>query len=351
MYLTKNQRSPFWQLIYKDAIGNLTSISTKEKTKAAALNFLTNFSENKIKKLEAVNISIKDFKKEYLDLLYSTRSKSYHRSIKYVFDVLINFTGNDIEILKLDHKIMEKFISSTFEKSESTAALYYRSLKAAFEKALDWGYIKENPFKKFKIPRIPKSIPVFINTDELELILEQTKSQLMKDIFLTGFHTGMRIGEILNLQWNAVDMNKRIIKVQNTETFQTKNKKERVIPINNVLLPVFQRLAPKVFLISGNQLVFYKLPDIKLNVDHVSKTFKKAVLSTGLNNKIHLHSLRHSFASNLVQRGVSLFVVKELLGHSDFSTTQIYSHLKNDNLIEAVRTLEVSERKEVCNGI
>ncbi len=79
--------------------------------------------------------------------------------------------------------------------------------------------------------------------------------------------------------------------------------------------------------------------DIKLNEDYVSKNFKRAVRATGLNNNIHFHTLRHSFASRLAQKGVSLFVIKELLGHEDIKTTQIYSHLQTKNLAEAVSLL------------
>jgi integrase/recombinase XerD len=78
---------------------------------------------------------------------------------------------------------------------------------------------------------------------------------------------------------------------------------------------------------------------VKLNEDYISKTFKQAVRDAELDNSIHFHSLRHSFASSLVQKGVSLYVVKELLGHEDLATTQIYSHLQKENLTEAVNLL------------
>ncbi len=72
---------------------------------------------------------------------------------------------------------------------------------------------------------------------------------------------------------------------------------------------------------------------------HTSKQFKKAVRASNVNANIHFHSLRHSFASALVQRGVSLYAVKELLGHENIKTTQIYSHLQRENLLQAVNML------------
>jgi len=78
---------------------------------------------------------------------------------------------------------------------------------------------------------------------------------------------------------------------------------------------------------------------LKFNSDYVTKKFKDAVRLSIINQEVHFHTLRHSFASNLVQKGVSLYVVKELLGHEDIKTTQIYAHLRRENLFEAVNLL------------
>jgi integrase/recombinase XerD len=86
-------------------------------------------------------------------------------------------------------------------------------------------------------------------------------------------------------------------------------------------------------------LVFCRYEGIKLNENFVSKQFKKSVRLAKLNERFHFHSLQHSFASTLVQRGISLYAVKELLGHEDIKTTQVYSHLHQQNLRDAINYL------------
>jgi len=154
----------------------------------------------------------------------------------------------------------------------------------------------------------------------------------------------MRAGELVNLKWSWIDLEEGIITVRNTETFRTKSGNERIIPINDTLKIVLNKRFPKIIDISKDEYVFTKIKGIRLNVDFVSKNFKKISRKLNLNEDYHLHTIRHTFASNLVQRGVDLYTVKELLGHSDLKTTQIYSHLKRSNLIEAVTKLN----KNVC---
>lgn len=162
---------------------------------------------------------------------------------------------------------------------------------------------------------------------------------MLKEFCTTAFYTGMRLGEIVNLVWECVDFKRKIIIVKNINGFTTKNKKERIIPINSIIESLMLDRFSRKNNADNNNYIFYRVMGIKLNEDYVSKNFKVAVRDSGLNDNIHFHTLRHSFASRLIQKGVSLFVVKELLGHEDIKTTQIYSHLQTQNLEEAIGLL------------
>src|SRR5690606_2361523 len=243
----------------------------------------------------------------------------------------------DMLLNQISTRIIDQFISSASASSKHSASLYHRTLKAAFNKAVVWSYLEANPFYKIKAPKVPKSFPVFISESELIIILNNTQMQLMKDIFTTAFYTGMRLGELGNMKWNWIDFSQNIITVKNSSEFNSKNKRERIIPIHQKVQTILKnRYQLGKF---EDALVFTRYEGIKLNEDFVSKHFKKAVRAAKLNDKIHFHTLRHSFASALVQRGISLYAVKELLGHGNIKTTQIYSHLQKDNLREAVNLL------------
>ncbi len=173
---------------------------------------------------------------------------------------------------------------------------------------------------------------------ELILILNKTEDQLLKDIFTTAYYTGMRLNELLNMKWNWIDFTQEVIIIKNTDDFNTKNKRERVIPIHPKVKKIFQGYF-QIANITKNSFVFFRKSGIKLNGEFISKQFKKAVRAAELNENIHFHSLRHSFASALVQLGVSLYAVKELLGHENIKTTQVYSHLTQSSLSNAVGLL------------
>jgi len=338
MYLVLNKKSSYYQLIYFKG-SKRTSVSTGTTDKVEAEKFLTSFNPNPVDETPIVRQSIKlsRFFNEYKTYVSNTYSVKYLKKA-----VVPSFTSlqkkiPDMPLENISSKNIDQFISSVASKSKYAASLYYRTLKAAFNKAVVWNYIEVNPFNKIKTPKLPTSFPVFIPEAELIEILDKTENQLYKNIFTTAFYTGMRLGELLNMKWNWIDFSQDIITIKNSDIFISKSKRERVIPIHSKVKTILKALFPIGK--QQNNLVFHRYESIKLNEDFVSKQFKKAVRDAELNDKIHFHSLRHSFASALVQRGVSLYAIKELLGHENIKTTQIYSHLQKENLSQAVNLL------------
>ena len=351
MFLTPpNSKRKYYQIVYF-VNGKRTKKSTRTANKKEAEKFLKSFIPNVNEKppqsLEKVEpeeskekkstIKLSSFLEEYKTYINNTYSKKYLKKAVIPSFSALQKNIPDMKLDSISTRMIDQFISFVSASSKHSASLYHRTLKAAFNKAVVWNYIEVNPFDKIKTPKVPQSFPVFISESELIEILNKTEMQLMKDIFTTAFYTGMRLGELLNMKWNWIDFNQDIITIKNSNEFNSKNKRERIIPIHQKVQAVLQTRFQLGKL--QNALVFYRYENIKLNEDFVSKQFKKAVRTAKLNDKIHFHSLRHSFASALVQRGISLYAVKELLGHGNIKTTQIYSHLQQENLSQAVNLL------------
>ncbi|OGU77523.1 MAG: hypothetical protein A2499_02875 [Stygiobacter sp. RIFOXYC12_FULL_38_8] len=349
-YLTKTNYSPYWQLIYSRS-GKRTTKSTGTKNKSEALQFLTEFKE-RINQKKVIPKTLAEFEREYVAWITNTHSASYiERAVKLSFLMLGNFiqkekncAANDFMVSDISVKIADRFIADTFSRSEHSARLYLRTLKSAINTAIRWGVVEINVFSKIKAPKPFKTFPAYIKEVELEKICNATGEAFLRDLFRIAFLSGMRLGEILSLKWESINLTEKTITLSNSATFQTKNKRDRLIPINQSLLEILwsmQKNSKDV-----KDLLFSKVKDVKLNGDYVSKKFKKAVRAVGLSDRIHFHTLRHSFASLIHQKGASLTVVKDLLGHSDIKTTLIYSHLAKENLVDAVELIGAMKKTD-----
>ncbi|MFA7421658.1 MAG: tyrosine-type recombinase/integrase [Melioribacteraceae bacterium] len=337
MFISKSKKSSFYQLTY-EVNGKRTTISTKTNNLQEAYRFLEAFQLTKKQPKEETKLFLlSEFKNVYIEFVRLTKSKKYLVSIESSFKQFVSSCG-DIPLKDISIRVVDIFINSTFHRTQRGAHHYYRTLKAAFNKAVEWEHISTNPFIKIKFPKLPKAFPVFISEDELHIILANTPHQHLKDIFTVGFYTGLRLGELINMRWNWVNFFQNHITVKCTDQFLTKNKKERIVPMNekvsSILLRRFNSYSHQ-----QNEIAFYKTKYKILYQEYISKLFKRIVRKSNLNEKIHFHTLRHSFASLLAQKGVSLYIIKELLGHEDLATTQIYSHLQQQNLKDAVNLL------------
>lgn len=345
---------------------NKFSIEELEK-----LKIISSFCHDKTKKN---NISLEAFSDEYCRLIKNKLSKSYSVSVKISLDYLIEFFGKHKSLQDLACREYENFIVYLSEKVKRGYRVYVRNINAALNKAIEWEYLEINYLQRVKLAKKQAINPTFINSEQLVIICNFINSQVIKDIAVVGFNTGMRLNELMNLTIRDVDYTKRIITV-GSEDFTTKGRNQRHIPISDEAFEVLKRrrkiieeaaLASKVRKVENNNifvlrrlkeenelsvsiskaLLFTKENGISYCSSYVSKCFKKACLKASKDEKnkidkaIHFHSLRHSFASKLVQEDVPLYTVKELLGHSTIATTEIYSHLNIDALRQAVKVFD-----------
>ena len=278
-------------------------------------------------------MTIREIKTIYLNYGQLKHRPSTVRVEKHVLSKFSEYFTDNFDLDNLRPINVEMWLLQIYTTRPTYANLRYRILKAMFNWAVKNEMAKSNPFLAIKLPRKEVKNPVFIHKEEFVLILSHEPYDYMRNIYIIAFYTGLRLGELINLEWKDVYLNKKSLRVANTDTFSTKNGKDRVIPL---CLPVYDVLYDMNAKRKENKYVV-----VRYCSSYISHRLLKAVRKTNLEGRhIHFHSLRHSFASNLVCKGVSLYAVKELLGHSDYATTQVYAHLQQQPLIDAVNMLD-----------
>jgi len=218
-----------------------------------------------------------------------------------------------------------------------SANIYLRTLKAAFGIAVRFKLIEDNPFRNCKLFRVPPNEPAYVTKEGFAALLAALEKSWLRYIVVVAVLTGMRRGELVNLRWNDIDLRNRLIHIRNKEDFIVKSMRPRSIPINQDLLALLLRI-PK-----GSEFLFIDEKGRPLKGSYVAKKFKQAARGCGLSERIHFHSLRHTYASWLVQSSTPLVEVQKLLGHSSVITTQIYSHLEENHLRAAAERIQLDQ--------
>jgi len=315
----------FWLKWYQDGKPYAKSLKTKDRANAV---FLKNEKEIELAKGVAVlprkDIPPFDILAEYIK---STQQRKAPKTLKDDEARIRYFLhwAKPRAIGQIRVKTAQDYINHRFQAdkiSPNTANHIITTLKTWLNFAIKNNYLAENPLKQLKKYRLQKNPPRFYNTEETAKLLGAAKAYGQDFYYLiaTGFYTGMRITELLNLEWQDFDWNRNIVRVVNKDGFTTKSKEFRNIPLNNKLIDILRSCKKEsgyCFFPTGSR----KYPP--------KKGFYTVLKAAGL-KRTGFHILRHTFASRLVQSGVSIFKVSKWLGHKEISTTMIYSHLAPD---------------------
>lgn len=331
MYLSKRSNGVYY-LYFENKNGSLSSKSTKCRNKTDAIKFLHSFKIEYEEKIQN-RIRLTQFRIDYLKHSEKFHSINTYNYLKYLFNDLVEYFGN-IFLDEIDSNSIRNYLYNKTKVSTYTAQKYLAHLRKAFQFANDCGNIKLNPLQKFENFKIPERQPLFLSKQDFKKLCKEIylkKHFHYLDLVIFATYTGLRASEIINLQWNQILFEHKLILLDNQSSI-TKTKKVRAIPLNKKAFAVLKRKD------KNSQFVF-TLNGEKLKLDYVSKRFKKFIISSKLNKKYKFHSLRHTFASWLVQKDVPIQKVSKLLGHSDIKTTQIYAHLRTEDLIKAVNSL------------
>ena len=273
----------------------------------------------------------------FLRYLIDERNASDHTRRSYTFDLRLffDFLGHR-RVEAVTPLEVRRFVSHLSQRGSSrrTIARRLSCLRSFFRFLCREGRLSHNPAASIATPRLEKRLPSFLDEQQAAVLLERPpveKWQGWRDraILETLYSTGMRISELAGLNLEDLD------EISGTAVVRGKGKKERLCPIGETALQAIRAYLakrPEKKKLRTPYALFVSQKGTRLTVRQMDRLLARYVRLAGLPGSISPHSLRHSFATHLLDRGADLRSVQELLGHASLSTTQIYTHVTAQRL-------------------
>jgi tyrosine recombinase XerC len=248
-----------------------------------------------------------------------------------------NLQGNPLN--QINRPLLRDFLVFLKRKrlKETTIAHKVFVLRSFFKYLLRKRRIFSDPASFLSSPRKKKSLPAFLTLSQMEGLLKlPTKENFggLRDLAILElfYSTGMRLSELANLDLSSVDFQGEVVRVLG------KGRKERIIPVGREALEVLKNyLNLRKFAFKGKskmngEMIFLNRSGKRLSARSIGRIVKKYAIQISEDQKTSPHTLRHTFATHLLDEGADLLAVKELLGHESLSTTQIYTHVTTERL-------------------
>lgn len=277
---------------------------------------------------------------DYLAVLKLEKNLSENTVVSYRTDLenLLRFAQekNVSDENEIDYKLLNDFFIELMDLgvSASTSARYLSSFKGFFGYLKKNEYIQKNPTERLSSPRLSRKLPEVMTFNEMERLLDapETSNPLGlrdKAMLETMYSSGLRVSEAIGLKMNDIFLNEEIIRVLG------KGSKERVIPIGESAIEWILRYLKEGRPLlekkgKSQNILFLSTRGTMLSRMGVWKIVDKYAKDAEIMKAVHPHTFRHSFATHLLEGGADLRSVQEMLGHSDISTTQIYTHIDRE---------------------
>ena len=279
-----------------------------------------------------------ELSRRYADIL-SVRGNSERTIDNYVYAVkgfaqflgerpLSSATANDI--------IAHQSAIKASGRSDSCVRVATYALRGFLERVLER---EDAKLAKLPRPREPKRLPEVLSSQEVVAILDAAPSPKYRAAFMLCYGAGLRTDEVVHLLPRHIDSERMLIRIE-----QGKGKKDRQVMLSQSLLEelrsCWRRYAPKRYLLEG------KRPGQPIDATSIQRAFRLAREHAGVSKRVTPRSLRHAFATHLVERGTNLRVVQALLGHQSLNTTAVYTHLAKSWLSEVKSPLDFMKDKD-----
>ena len=279
----------------------------------------------------------------FLKYLKGEKNVSAHTLSAYSHDLRGFFSFiSGARLEEVDLAILRKYLAHLRENelSKRTVARRVASLRTFFKFLMREGYLNKNPMATLRNPKLDKKLPMVLDEGQAARLLEAPEDDATgcrdRAILETLYSSGLRVSELVGLDLAHVDFIGGVCRVMG------KGSKERLCPLGDRALRSIRKYlefkAPSKIKWNSKALFLNHSPNKKgsrLTARSVCRIFHKYIEKTSRLDGVSPHSLRHSFATHLLNRGADLRAVQELLGHANLSTTQIYTHVSTARLKEA----------------
>ncbi len=269
---------------------------------------------------------------KFMRYLEIEKNYSKHTVTNYRLDLeeFKQFLG-DLNLEKIDYLILRKYLAQLKEKNLKvrTVNRHLSTLRSFFKFLIREGYLKTNPITSLSSPKQEKHLPLFLTEEEVTKLITavQPKDERgLRDraVLETFYSTGIRVSELVGLKVQDIDFIGGVIKVLG------KGKKERIVPIGDIAIAAIRAYLEKRK--KQQEALFLNKSGRRITDSGIRNIVGKYIRMASIKRGVSCHTLRHSFATHLLNRGADLRSVQELLGHVNLSTTQIYTHLTTDRL-------------------
>lgn len=272
------------------------------------------------------------FVEKFIRYLEIEKNYSKHTILNYKIDLadFEKFLG-DSSLESVDYLALRKYLALLKEKNFCSRSVARRlsALRSFFKFLNREGYLKINPITSLSTPKQEKHLPSFLSENEIRQLIDAASSKderglRDKAIIETFYSTGIRISELVGLSIEDMDLISGTIKVFG------KGKKERLVPIGEYAIKAIRAYLD--FRKKDNDALFLNKNGDRISDRGVRDIVGKYIRIASIKKGVSPHTLRHSFATHLLDHGADLRSVQELLGHANLSTTQIYTHLTTEKL-------------------
>ncbi len=222
-----------------------------------------------------------------------------------------------IKKFMLQNKTPREFLASYTKKSRNTIRSVYFALNFFYKNVLQKNFEENLPLarKKQKLPNV-------LNRSEIKSIIEKTENLQHKLIIIFLYYAGLRLNEVRNIKWENIDFDRKTIQLK-----IAKGEHQRTIFLHKKIIENLNK-----FKVPRENLIFESNRGRKYSEETIQKIVKQSARKAGIKKRVTPHTLRHSFATHLLEAGCDIRNIQKLLGHSNIQTTQVYTHIANKDI-------------------